>query len=126
MLANMFFNLPDMAGSPRCCNNHKFRSFTRNTCNRFVDSFQILFGASSQAYSVTVFVPFFYFSRNAYLVQFITVNTTFSAVYSMPTQYESGRHLWAPQNLPPRKPRTKSAHRQERVRADRPPIQDEA
>ena len=50
-----------------------------------------------------IFFPFF-FSHNAYLVQFITVNTTFTVVYSMPMQKESGRHLLVPQNVPQWKP----------------------
>ena len=46
----------------------------------------------------------FFFSHNAYLVQFISVNTTFTAVYSMPMQKESRRHLLVPQNVPQQKP----------------------
>ena len=57
---------------------------------------------SSTTFSRIFFSPFF--SHNAYLVQFITVNTTFMAVYSMPMQKESGRHLLVLQNVPQRKP----------------------
>ena len=62
-----------------------------------------LFAKLTKTYSVFTFFSFF-FSHNAYLVQFITINTTFTAVYSMPTQKESGRHLLVLQNVPRRKP----------------------
>ena len=31
MFTNMFLSLPDMPWSPSLCNNHKYRSSTRNT-----------------------------------------------------------------------------------------------
>ena len=40
-------------------------------------------------------------------------------------RYKSRGHLLVPQNVLPRKPRTKSAHWRGRVQAYRPPIQDE-
>ena len=38
-----------MAWSPYRCNDHKYWSFTRNICNRYVHRFKILFEALSQA-----------------------------------------------------------------------------
>ena len=41
----------DMAWPPYCCNDHKSSYFTVNISNGYVDSFEILFEASSQACS---------------------------------------------------------------------------
>ena len=43
-----------MAWSPYHCNDHRYWSFKRNTCNRCIDIFKIFFKASSQTNSATV------------------------------------------------------------------------
>ena len=44
-----------MAWSPyRCNDDHKYWSFTRNICNRFIENFKVAFEASSQACSAPV------------------------------------------------------------------------
>ena len=40
-----------MAWCPYRSNDHKYRSFTRNTCNRLVERLNILFGVSLETYS---------------------------------------------------------------------------
>ena len=55
MVANTFFlSFSCMPWSSQSCNDRKYSYFTRNTCNRCINSLKILFGATSEACSATV------------------------------------------------------------------------
>ena len=43
-----------MPWSSHSCNDHKYSYFTRNICNRCIDSSKVLFGATSEACSAIV------------------------------------------------------------------------
>ena len=52
MTAYTFFKISRMPCPSHSRNDRKYSYFTRNICNRCVDSLKIFFGASSEAYSV--------------------------------------------------------------------------
>ena len=54
MFASTFLSFPSLSWSSHSCNDRRHSYFTRNICSRYVDSFETLFGGSSEACSVIV------------------------------------------------------------------------